>query len=266
MEDNSTAYASLIEKWNSYAFTDCSIELELKEAVSGPGLAFIAFTEAMIHMPGGPFWSILFFAMLINLGLGSMFGTLEGIITPLRDLGLNVKKELVVAILCFMSFAVGTVFTLQSGMYILDIFDTYAGTVPLLLIAFFETVGVIYVYGYDKFSEDLAYMIGDSGPGLYWKMTWKYISPLCMVTLFMSSVINLFLKTPEYKTYDHVTGNSDIVKQYPPWAKALIIFLILLSIIWIPLIAVLRKTGIMKYMTVESHSKKPELRQKADYF
>jgi len=37
----------------------------------------------------------MFFLMLINLGLGSMFGSLEGIITPLKDLGLNISKEVV---------------------------------------------------------------------------------------------------------------------------------------------------------------------------
>lgn len=50
----------------------------------------------MIRMPGAPFWSVMFFSMLINLGLGSMFGTLEGIITPLQDLGLKIRKELIV--------------------------------------------------------------------------------------------------------------------------------------------------------------------------
>ena len=63
--------------------------------MSGPGLAFIAFTEAMINLPGAPFWSIMFFLMLINLGLGSMFGSLEGIITPLQDLGVKVSKEVI---------------------------------------------------------------------------------------------------------------------------------------------------------------------------
>lgn len=249
-------------RWNHMNLTDCSIELELKEAVSGPGLAFIAFTEAMIHMPAGPLWSILFFAMLINLGLGSMFGTLEGIITPLRDLGLNIRKELVVAILCFFSFGVGVLFTLRSGMYILDIFDTYAGTVPLLLIAFFETVGVMYVYGFDKFSEDLAYMIGDNGPGLYWKITWKYLSPLCMAVLFASSLANIFINPPQYKAYDAVTGNSDVKMDYPGWAIGLIVFLILLSTSWILIIALLRKCGVLKYIAVDSQSK----RQPKEYF
>lgn len=56
-------------------------------------MAFIAFTEAMTHFPASPFWSVMFFLMLINLGLGSMFGTIEGILTPLVDT-FKVRKEL----------------------------------------------------------------------------------------------------------------------------------------------------------------------------
>ncbi|KAG5830401.1 hypothetical protein ANANG_G00310230 [Anguilla anguilla] len=70
----------------------CLIENELNQAVQGTGLAFIAFTEAMTHFPASPVWSVLFFLMLMNLGLGSMFGTIEGIITPLVDT-FKVRKE-----------------------------------------------------------------------------------------------------------------------------------------------------------------------------
>ena len=37
-------------------------------------------------MPASPIWSVLFFCMLLTLGLGSMFGTLEGVITPFYDM------------------------------------------------------------------------------------------------------------------------------------------------------------------------------------
>ena len=66
--------------------------LYILQAVQGTGLAFIAFTEAMTHFPASPFWSVMFFLMLVNLGLGSMFGTIEGIITPIVDT-FKVRKE-----------------------------------------------------------------------------------------------------------------------------------------------------------------------------
>ena len=53
---------------------------------SGTGLAFIAVADAIAVMPGGPFWAVLFFLMLLTLGLGSAFGTLEGFITPMFNL------------------------------------------------------------------------------------------------------------------------------------------------------------------------------------
>ena len=38
---------------------------------SGPGLAFITYPEALSKMPASPFFSVIFFLMLLALGLGS---------------------------------------------------------------------------------------------------------------------------------------------------------------------------------------------------
>lgn len=39
------------------------------------------------------------------------------------------------------------IFTLGSGNYWLEIFNSYVGALPLLIVAFFEIIGVIYIYG-----------------------------------------------------------------------------------------------------------------------
>lgn len=65
--------------------------------MEGTGLVFIVFTQAIVELPAAPFWAILFFLMLLALGVGSQIGTLEGVISTVFDIQIvrGARKEVV---------------------------------------------------------------------------------------------------------------------------------------------------------------------------
>ena len=58
----------------------------IRDRAKGPGLTFIAFTEAMSTMDVTQLWSIMFFMMLLTLGIGTMLGTYEAVRSTVIDL------------------------------------------------------------------------------------------------------------------------------------------------------------------------------------
>ncbi|XP_073319362.1 sodium-dependent neutral amino acid transporter B(0)AT3-like [Pagrus major] len=222
----------------------CDLQRFLDQSASGTGLAFIAFTEAVLEMPGSQVWAILFFVMLFSLGLSSMFGNIEGVLTPIKDLKLLPKwipMEVVTGITCLLSFLISLIFTLGSGNYWVEVFNGYVGSVPLLIIAFFEIIGVIYVHGMKNFSEDIYFMTG-SRPNIYWKACWMVISPLMLVVVLIAYVVVQAEKHPTYPAWDpsyELFPESD-ARPYPDWVFAIIILLSSVPVIPIPLVALYR--------------------------
>ncbi|XP_018428428.1 PREDICTED: sodium-dependent neutral amino acid transporter B(0)AT2-like [Nanorana parkeri] len=140
-----------------YGIQNCRVEDEMNKGVEGTGLAFIVFTEAMTRLPASPFWSLLFFLMLLNLGLSTMFGNMQGIITPLLDnfSWLRKKKTLFTIVCCIVGLLIGLLFVQRSGSYFVSMFDDYSATLPLIIVVIFENVAVAWVYGADRYNIHL---------------------------------------------------------------------------------------------------------------
>ncbi|KAL7982560.1 hypothetical protein Chor_010158 [Crotalus horridus] len=220
----------------------CQIEDELNKAVQGTGLAFIAFTEAMTHFPASPFWSVMFFLMLVNLGLGSMFGTIEGITTPIVDT-FKVRKEILTVTCCLLAFCIGLIFVQRSGNYFVTMFDDYSATLPLLIVVILENIAMSYVYGIDKFMEDLKDMLGFS-PNQFYYYTWKYISPIVLLSLLVASIIQMVLSPPSYSAWIEDKASKE-VQNYPTWGLIVCISLIALAMLPVPVVYLIRRCNLI---------------------
>uniref|UniRef100_A0A3Q2D2X6 Transporter n=1 Tax=Cyprinodon variegatus TaxID=28743 RepID=A0A3Q2D2X6_CYPVA len=199
-----------------------------KVAESGPGLAFIAYPKAVTLMPLAPLWAALFFFMLLILGLDSQFVGVEGLITGIMDMLppksalSSLRREVVAAICCVICFFIDLSMVTEGGMYVFQLFDYYSASgITLLWQAFWECVVIAWVYGADRFMDDVARMIGYQ-PLSYMKWCWSYITPFVCVGVFLFHVVN----------YKPLTYNT--VYTYPIWGEALGWALALSSMLCIP--------------------------------
>ncbi|CAK6439217.1 unnamed protein product [Pipistrellus nathusii] len=225
------------DRFSALGLDPCQLEDELDKSVQGTGLAFIAFTEAMTHFPASPFWSVMFFLMLINLGLGSMIGTMAGITTPIIDT-FKVPKEMFTVGCCVFAFFVGLLFVQRSGNYFVTMFDDYSATLPLTVIVILENIAVAWIYGTKKFMQELTEMLGFRPYRFYFYM-WKFVSPLCMAVLTTASVIQLAVTPPGYSAWIREEA-AERYLYFPDWAMALLILLIVVATLPIPVVLVLR--------------------------
>lgn len=95
----------------------------------GVGLAFIVYPQAMTTLPAPPFWAIIFFLMLITLGLDSEFTLLETVITGICDVfpAARKRKTILVFLIAVLFFFCSLVMATPGGPYILTLMDDYSG-------------------------------------------------------------------------------------------------------------------------------------------
>ncbi|XP_063054973.1 sodium- and chloride-dependent transporter XTRP3-like [Engraulis encrasicolus] len=214
----------------------CDLEAELDTAVEGTGLAFIVYSEAIKNMPASQLWSVLYFSMLLLLGMGSMLGNVTAIITPLRDfkvLARNFSNETLNGLVCVFCLLLGLGFTTRSGNYWFTMFNEYGATFSLLFIVLIEVITVSYIYGLKRFEKDIEDMLGHK-PNWYWKIMWAFVSPLLLVSLFIFYIVNYIRGgTPTYQAWDEELGRS-VVTEYPWYGQAFIALLLASSVCCVP--------------------------------
>uniref|UniRef100_A0A8K9VDW4 Transporter n=1 Tax=Oncorhynchus mykiss TaxID=8022 RepID=A0A8K9VDW4_ONCMY len=161
------------------------VETVAKDA--GPSLLFIIYAEAIANMPAATFFAIIFFLMIIMLGLDSTFAGLEGVITAMLDEFpqlLSRRREW---------FVLGLVCVCYLGALSTLTYVSLLSTLPSL--------------GTSRFCADVHMMLGFS-PGLFWRVCWVAICPIFLLFI----IVSFLAFPPEVKLFDYV---------YPPWTTVL---------------------------------------------
>ncbi|KAM6932895.1 sodium- and chloride-dependent GABA transporter 2-like [Xenentodon cancila] len=196
-------------------------------AESGPGLAFIAYPQAVAMMPLPQLWSICFFVMLILLGLDTEFVAIEVVMTSITDMFPGVmrrpgRRERFLLLFCQICFVSQLVMITEGGMYVFQMFDYYAcnGTC-ILFLSMFETVAMGWMFGADRLFRIIKDMTGVRA-NAFFKICWLYLTPLVSLGAFICSLVK----------YQPLTFNRWYV--YPSWAYVLGWLMALSSILLVP--------------------------------
>ncbi|XP_041638682.1 sodium- and chloride-dependent GABA transporter 2-like [Cheilinus undulatus] len=198
-----------------------------KVAESGPGLAFIAYPRAVTMMPFPQIWAVFFFIMIILLGLDSEFVGLEAIVTAISDMNpaffhVGHRRKLLLLAISVASFFIGLTMVTEGGLYIFQLFDYYACSgMTLLLFATLQSVCVGWVYGADRFYDNVEDMIGYKPLPLI-KHCLKYVTPVICMGTFIFSLIK----------YTPLKFNNMI--EYPWWGYAIGWWFTLSSTLMVP--------------------------------
>ncbi|XP_002064575.3 sodium- and chloride-dependent GABA transporter ine isoform X1 [Drosophila willistoni] len=199
----------------------------------GPGMIFVVYPQAMAKMPYAQLWAVMFFFMLLCLGLNSQFAIVEVVVTSIQDgfprwikrhLGYH---EIVVLFVCVISCLFGMPNIIQGGIYYFQLMDHYAASVTIMFLAFCQMIAIAWFYGTGRLSKNVKQMTGKA-PSLYLKSCWLVLGPCLLFAIWVLSLINY--KEPTYHNGRYT---------YPDWAYGIGWMFASFSLICIPGYAVI---------------------------
>lgn len=165
----------------------------------GPSLMFITLPQVFESMPGGSIIGTAFFLLVLFAALTSSISLMETIVSILQDKFAWNRK-----VSCLAVFLVCVVFGLLScfgysiwsafkiiGLQMLDFFDFISNSVMMPIVAMLTCIFVGYFIKPEKLIREVEKNGAFKGKKLFVVMI-KYIAPVCLVTIFAFSVMEVF--------------------------------------------------------------------------
>ena len=118
--------------------SNCQIT-EINNA-QGIFLAFVTYPTAISHLPLAPLWGIMFFLLLVLIGIDSAFAVIEANLSGFEEIFPYSSRPLIALILCLIGFLGGVFFTFGNGLYWLDIVDHWVANYMILSVVALQCI------------------------------------------------------------------------------------------------------------------------------
>lgn len=191
LADSGTSFFAGFAVFSTLGYLAQSMGVGVPEVTqSGFGLAFVTYPMVIQLLPfWAPFFGVLFFIMLLTLGIDSAFSQVEPFVAGFIDKWYFSKKW-VLPFVCIFGFLVGVLFTTRGGFYWLDIVDYFTCTFGLSLVGFLECVAIGYIYKARKMREYVN-EVSEFRIGKWWDVMIMIVTPAILGTSFVLELVKL---------------------------------------------------------------------------
>lgn len=100
---------------------------------------------------------------------------------------------------------------LQGGQFLINFLDFYGASFVALILAIFELITVAWIYGVDRFCNDIEFMLGRK-TGWYWRACWGFITPVIMIGILCYFIATW--KPISYQDYEYTANFHGLIINY----------------------------------------------------
>ncbi|KPK63561.1 hypothetical protein AMJ83_06550 [candidate division WOR_3 bacterium SM23_42] len=190
LADAATAFVGGFAVFATLGYYSHQTGLPVSEVVqTGPQLAFVTYPTIIKLLPfGSVIFGVLFFLMILTLGIDSAFSLVEAGAASLiqkyklKRLHVNIGFAIVAGV-------IGLIYTTRSGLYWLDVVDYFMNNFGLLVVGVLMCVAVGWFYNHEEIRE-YANSKSDFTIGKWWDFCIKYFTPVVVGILFITNVVD----------------------------------------------------------------------------
>lgn len=165
----------------------------------GPGLMFVTLPKVFNSMPGGGFLGTLFFLLVLFAALTSSISLMEAVVSIIRD-RFKTSRKTAGIITLGISVILGIPSSMGHGIWngvriigmnFLDFLDFISNSVIMPIVAFLTCIFIGWVVKPKVVIEEVE-LNGKFKSKTLFMAVLKYIAPVCIVLILLSSVLEAF--------------------------------------------------------------------------